>query len=796
MRTTRLASLILTALAAASTSTTGCRQVLDLPEQIECGSDDACTTADEPCLLGECIDGVCAYQLKPAGTVVDEAGEDDCTNNVCDENGDVVAAVASDDAPPDATPGDCRAPTCDVDGNIVEGAKDDDAPTEDAPGDCVRPACSDGAPSTTPNDADAPEDTVSGDCSSPACEAGAVVQAPNVDDAPIENIIGDCKSIVCDNGGMIVIDDTDKPTTGCGGCEDGVVVPWTAGNTACYTADDPNTENVGVCHGGSWDCIDNEATCVGEVTPTEEACGGSASGVDEDCNGQTDESGTGCLCQLGETEVCYSGPNGTEGVGICESGLRSCEAGPNGNSFGDCVGDVVPQTCDSCVQPGDQDCSGTAADCTLGHVWSKVLGGAGFEYGGDILELPNKEILVLTTFQNSITAPNTVTSDGGYDLALARFDEDGNAINIKDWGGTANDEAGFLVGLDDGYIVAGRLGDNSAEAFGTASTLTGVAGDGFLVKFDFNHSPQWKELIGGPAPDKLTGVVRMPDNGVAVCGQFQGTINLGGQNLTSAGLDDIFVARYSATGAHLWSKRFGNNMQNNVLDLAAAANGDLVIAGTTTSNISFGGPVITTTGGVDGYVARMDADGNHLWTRALQSTGNEGASKVGILSNGDTWVAGYFDTAVNLDGQPGAEISPFSDGPDMLLVAYSTAGNYLESMQFNGSGGTIAITGADVGKDDAIIFSGSYTGILTLAPMGLDFAAEGTDGFIVKLGPDGFVHEQRRVEGTGNEGLQAVHVGTCGDVFASGRFNESVGFGGGNLTSNGSQDIAIVKYRQ
>jgi hypothetical protein len=56
----------------------GCRQVLDIEDPVECGSDDACTQADSPCIAGECVDGYCAYSFRAEGTVIDEAAEDDC----------------------------------------------------------------------------------------------------------------------------------------------------------------------------------------------------------------------------------------------------------------------------------------------------------------------------------------------------------------------------------------------------------------------------------------------------------------------------------------------------------------------------------------------------------------------------------------------------------------------------------------------------------------------------------------------------------------------------------------------
>jgi hypothetical protein len=63
-------------------------------------------------------------------------------------------------------------------------------------------------------------------------------------------------------------------------CEAGTVEP-------CYTGT-PDTQDIGLCHGGTRTCNDagtwNE--CVGEVTPHQEACG---NGTDENCNGVADE---------------------------------------------------------------------------------------------------------------------------------------------------------------------------------------------------------------------------------------------------------------------------------------------------------------------------------------------------------------------------------------------------------------------------------------------------------------------------------------------------------------------------
>jgi hypothetical protein len=128
---------------------------------------------------------------------------------------------------------------------------------------------------------------------------------------------------------------------------------------ACY--DGPaGTENVGACLGGAATCNDqgtNYGACVGEVLPAPETC---LTTFDDDCNGQVNESGAGCVCVPGSTAPCYDGPAGTENVGVCHAGLKTCSA--QGTGYGSCQNEVVPST-ETCATPEDDDCNGTPLVC-------------------------------------------------------------------------------------------------------------------------------------------------------------------------------------------------------------------------------------------------------------------------------------------------------------------------------------------------------------------------------------------------------------------------------------------------
>ena len=108
---------------------------------------------------------------------------------------------------------------------------------------------------------------------------------------------------------------------------------------ACYTGPQA-TQGVGRCRNGTATCAAGAwGSCVGQVLPTTETC----NNIDDNCNGSVDES---------VTQACYTGPAGTAGVGPCHGGTQTCGAG----AWGACAGQVVPTTelCDNL----DNNCNG------------------------------------------------------------------------------------------------------------------------------------------------------------------------------------------------------------------------------------------------------------------------------------------------------------------------------------------------------------------------------------------------------------------------------------------------------
>ncbi len=191
--------------------------------------------------------------------------------------------------------------------------------------------------------------------------------------------VGSCGAgeLSCDNGVAFCLSSVDPSGEVCDGSDndcDGDVDEETegacfpSGMTGCAPVEGGESFDCdGICAPGMRVCDEGSAAeCEDFVGPQDEACDSGGTAADEDCDGKIDE---GCACDADDSQECYSGPDGTEGRGICKAGLQRCEGG----TYGECTGQTMPRA-ESCQNEGqDDDCDGDE-DNIVGRGEPCVLG--------------------------------------------------------------------------------------------------------------------------------------------------------------------------------------------------------------------------------------------------------------------------------------------------------------------------------------------------------------------------------------------------------------------------------------
>lgn len=156
------------------------------------------------------------------------------------------------------------------------------------------------------------------------------------------------------------------------------------------------------------------------------------------------------------------------------------------------------------------------------------------------------------------------------------------------------------IGVDVGYSVKQTL-DKQYIVGGSSSTGGNGNTDFYLLRVDSMGKKIWEKLLGGFGNDVARSVIQLPDSGYVLTG-YSNSFGNGGY--------DALTIRTDKAGNQLWLRSFGGEDWDFGYDVTRAADGGIVICGST---YSFGN------GKLDGFVVKYDLAGNFQWQKFFGS---------------------------------------------------------------------------------------------------------------------------------------------------------------------------------
>ena len=320
---------------------------------------------------------------------------------------------------------------------------------------------------------------------------------------------------------------------------------------------------------------------------------------------------------------------------------------------------------------------------------------------------------------------STLTSKGSYDMYVASFDSSGKHRWSKSAGSTSSDY-GYAIDSDSNgnVYVTGYFYYNAN--FG-GSTLTSKGGyDVFLVSFDSSGKHRWSKNFGSTSTDYGFGVAVDGSGNVYITGMHYSTINFGGSNLTSSGSYDIFLASFTPSGVHRWSKNFGGTSSDYGYGVAVDKSGNVYLTGMFYYTVNFGGSALSSNGIYDAYIASFTPAGGHRWSKSFGSTSSDYGYGIATDPKGNVFFTGYFYNSIKF----GTKTHSSAGSYDIFITSFNSTGGYRWSR-------THGSTSSDYGRALSVDPSGDLftTGYFyyTVDFGGGTLTASSADTFLLKL---------------------------------------------------------------
>lgn len=363
----------------------------------------------------------------------------------------------------------------------------------------------------------------------------------------------------------------------------------------------------------------------------------------------------------------------------------------------------------------------------------------------------------------AVSAGNPTIVDYSYGLAL---DDSGNVYTTGSYFGTVDLNTG--PGVDE---------------------FTSVwVSDIYIHKLDDNGNYKWAKSIGGGSDDRGLGIVTDSEGNVYVTGHYMLEAdfdpNDGELILTAEGETDAFIMKLDSLGNMIWAKSIGGTLSDRGLGIAVDDFGNVYSTGFFNGTVDFdpgpGSFEVTSSGGFEAYVVKLDEDGNFLWANTYGGGGSDASVEVVTDNGNNVFLTGYFSDSIDFNpgGVPAVHLSE-EDGTDCFILKLNTDGNYLWSKTFGGEFDLDRTNALTTDLMDNVYIGGWFGGTVDFDPGPGDSLITYdaySDGFILKLNNVGEFEWVRTISGENEVRVNKIVLNDENEIFAAGFFSRVADF--------------------
>jgi hypothetical protein len=367
------------------------------------------------------------------------------------------------------------------------------------------------------------------------------------------------------------------------------------------------------------------------------------------------------------------------------------------------------------------------------------------------------------------------------------------------YGGSGDDRLNNVStdGLGNIYAAGETTTSNGLTTSGAFQTqFGGGISDALITKFSSNGSRLWTTYFGGTDVDIAHGIVSDASGNSYITGEtysISGISSSGSFQTGNGGGVDGFIAKFSSSGARVWSSYYGGDGGDIGSAITIDNSNNVIITGNTnsTSGIASSNGWQVVNGGFNAFIAKFSSAGSRIWGTYFGGTGAEGNS-IAADDTGNIFITGRTSSSSGL-ASSGAYQTSYSGSNDAFIAKFSPLGSEIWSTYFGGPGNDKSF-GVALDASGNVIITGSTSSTSGISTSGAyqtsnGSSSSGFDAFIAKFTSAGKILWSTYFGGASYDCSNGVAIDQLGHIYivgytassssiaSTGAFQSSIGGG-------------------
>lgn len=370
-------------------------------------------------------------------------------------------------------------------------------------------------------------------------------------------------------------------------------------------------------------------------------------------------------------------------------------------------------------------------DSSGDFVWARQFGGRTSGWGYDVAVDDAGNVYTTGFFRGTTdfdpgSGVYNLTALGAWDAFVSKLDSAGNFVWAKQFGGGDLTWGAALAVDSAGNVYTTGEFEGTADfdpGPGTFFLTAGGVDGAFVSKLDSAGGFVWAKAMGGPGDACGGGVAVDSEGNVYVNGIFSGNADLdpgpGTYPFAAAGGWDVFVSKLDASGDLVWTKAMGGLGDDTPYGIKLDGENNVYSIGYFSDTADFDpGPGVyhlTSAGGRDVFVGKLDPCGAFVWARSMGGSGDDAAYDIALDAAGSVYTTGYFQGIADFNPGPGAYELTSSGGIDGFVSKLDAAGNFVWVGKLGGTGDELGM-GIAVDVVGTVYLAGEFAGTTDFDP--------------------------------------------------------------------------------